>query len=89
MKGIYITAEGKAELEAEKERCINLSNSPNRARDRRTALLSKIRTIEQILESSTVLPVEESWENNGVISIEKKWLFINYPQGVIIKPKKP
>jgi hypothetical protein len=97
MKGIYLTEEGKKEIEAK----IAELEKPaphwdgiyvsERAEER-------IELYEEILESATILPVEEDWSIVGNKSIksliddqveEGKGIFeVHYPNGVIIQPKQ-
>ena len=68
MKGIYLTQEGKQEIENE------IKNLEDRAYN--FNCFSKKEILEEILSSAKILPVEESWEDvrnyktecqNGVI----------------------
>jgi hypothetical protein len=60
MKGIYLSQEGKEQLEAkiaELEKQINLPNHFP------LALSGKLLCLKEILSSAIVLPVEKDWEN--------------------------
>jgi len=87
MKGIYLTQEGKQELEAKITELDKLKREPN------TILTFNeyqriIDVYKKILESATILPVEESW-NDVEFSLDFWFddLVNTYPKGVIIKPK--
>lgn len=84
MKGIYLTQQGKEEIEAkiaELEKIIPLQPAHYVKGEIYTRELLK-----EILSSSTILPVEESWDNvKDMLDINT--LPISYKQGVIIKPK--
>jgi hypothetical protein len=76
MKGIYLTEEGKKDIEAKIAELEKLALDEDRPSFR---MGQKIILLE-ILSSATILPVEESWENvNDLLNI--------YKNGVIIKPK--
>ena len=98
MKGIYLTQEGKREIETlivELEKSADYYESIN-SRHRRGGCLAKIFTLQEILESATILPVEESWEKLEENLLEglhehtklEDVISIDYPNGVIIEPKK-
>lgn len=93
MNGIYLTQEGKQEIEAkiaefEKERFYGSElNSDYR--------IGQQKVWKEILSSATILPVEESWkstvEGDDTYEhyIENIVCFPSvYPNGVIIEPKK-
>jgi hypothetical protein len=64
MKGIYLTTEAKQELEAqivELEAKAEYYKSID-SRHRRGGALAQIFILQEILESATILPVEESWD---------------------------
>ena len=89
MKGIYLTAEAKQEIEAkisilEKENRILKKSGQNCIRN---SVLSKILLLEEILSSATILPVEESWDDFQDIS-DPLYRQEDYPHGVIIQPKQ-
>jgi hypothetical protein len=78
MKGIYLTAEGKKEIEAkiaelEKFAIHKGDTSP------------RIIMLKEILSSAIILPVEEDWNDvyDCIYSCKS-----NYPNGVIIKLKE-
>jgi hypothetical protein len=83
MKGIYLTEEGKQEIEKKIDQLKSTI-------DLTGWVSARITTFEQILSSATILPVEESW-NLSVVSInpfKQGNLKSLYPNGVIIQPKK-
>jgi hypothetical protein len=87
MKGIYLTQEGKQEIEfkiVELETTRKESSSDNN-----DYYLGRMKELKEILSSATILPVEESWgsvklySHSTPISLSK-----DYPNGVIIQPKQ-
>lgn len=90
MKGIYLTQEGKQEIE---DKIIYLQElEENEFIDEFfiNECLSQIRVYKEILASATILLVEKSWddclsntERDDCVHSNK----INYPNGVIIQPK--
>ena len=99
MNGIYLTREGKREIETlivELEKSADYYESIN-SRHRRGGCLAKIFTLQEILSSATILPVEESFyavENKlkyhcGRTGCSKDGATLReYPNGVIIQPKQ-
>jgi hypothetical protein len=96
MKGIYITQDGKQEIEAkiaELERGLKVLSLTEGFKD-----MGKISIYKEILASAIILPVEEDWSIVGNKSIksliddqveEGKGIFeVHYPNGVIIQPKQ-
>jgi hypothetical protein len=87
MKGIYLTPEGKQELEAkiaELDKCIE----DLKDEIMKDYFIGKKTLLEEILSSATILPVEENWSNiifNGEDEVNAE---NNYPNGVIIINKK-
>lgn len=80
MKGIYLTEEGKKEIEAE----INQIESIYKTES--SFLQGRIVSLRDILASATILPVEESWENiKDMLDINT--FPISYKKGVIIESK--
>lgn len=79
MKGIYITEEGKQEIEA---KIAELEIIKKETRD--IYVIGQIYMLKQIISSAIILPVEESWEHidENTHTIPKV-----YPNGVIIQPK--
>jgi hypothetical protein len=85
MNGIYLTEEGKKEIEAKIDEIEKQLNSPSHFP---MALSGKLLCLKEILSSAIILPVEESWNkvdeksDYGLSSEEF------YPQGVVIQPKQ-
>jgi hypothetical protein len=85
MKGIYLTEKSKKEIDAKIVELNNEEWSPYRD--------GQIDVYKEILQSATILPIEESWDN--VLHSTKKHkeydyddaLKIDLPNGVIIQPK--
>jgi hypothetical protein len=79
MKGIYLTQEGKQEIEAKIAELENYTYATQNiwVEGQNSGML---KILEQILSSATILPVEEVWNRP---STNKK-----YPNGVIIQPKQ-
>jgi 1,2-phenylacetyl-CoA epoxidase catalytic subunit len=85
MKGIFLTQEGKQEIEAEYKRFYISYQWQDQMR---------ASFLEEILSSATILPLKESWYD--VLSSTRKHkehdydsaLKIEYQQGVIIQPKQ-
>lgn len=87
MKGIYLTEEAKAEIEAEIKNLEDRAYDSGVNTDRYFNCFSKIEILQEILSSATILPVEKRWQdvkNESLFTkVEEK-----YPNGVIIQPKK-
>jgi hypothetical protein len=83
MKGIYLTEQGKQEIEAK----IALYE---RLQYKSAIHIGELNLLKEILSSATILPVEESWEEifsiHGMSKVITNFSSI-YPQGVIIQPK--
>lgn len=81
MKGIYLTEEGKREIEAKiSELQSELSNDSNPFTS--TDTNSRLSLYKEILSESIVLPVEESWD----MAVDRETILnISYPNGVIIR----
>jgi hypothetical protein len=86
MKGIFLTEEGKQEIET---KIAEIEKQMDKNREFASvfyALSGRNLMLKEILSSATILPVEKSWENvNDMLSINT--LPISYKQGVIIQPK--
>jgi hypothetical protein len=87
MKGIFLTQEGKKEIEAKiayLEKWIQKENDE--------CLLGHWKgekiIYEEILRSSTILPVEESWQDFSESETNFNFNQEHYPNGVIIQPKQ-
>jgi len=83
MKGIYLTQEGKQEIEA---KIAELEDYTYATQDLHLEgnIQGHLYCLKKILSSATILPVEESWESvsDYITSIEQSY----YPNGVIIHP---
>jgi len=93
MKGIYLTQEAKQEIEAkitELEKQLQLvGNLFEDVEHNHNYISNKIKTHKEILESATILPVEESWDEvEFCYECALEDLQETYPQGVIIQPKQ-
>ena len=86
MKGIYLTEEGKKEIEAKIDELEYIFQQTGERFDSRDS--GTYHLLKEILSSATILPVEDSYEVDNVTIIEKRWMFKNYPNGVIIQPKQ-
>jgi hypothetical protein len=97
MKGIYLTEQGKQEIEAkiaELENQLQLvGNLFENIEHNHNYLSTKLRVYKEILSSATILPVEESWESaSDTIDNNQDELLTNclskqFPNGIIIQPK--
>jgi hypothetical protein len=88
MKGIYLTQEGKQEIEdkiAELDKNIKLFDSTMPTLDP-IASKAQLFIFKEILQSATTLPVEESWNNLSNNTLDRANNSEIYPQGVIIQP---
>jgi hypothetical protein len=94
MKGIYLTEEGKQEIEAkiaELDKIILLQPA-----HLVQGFIHRKEFLKEILSSAIVLPVEESWERLEENLLEglhentklEDVIYIDYPKGVIIQPKQ-
>ena len=87
MKGIYLSEQGKKEIEAKIVEIEKLKNDTQATLEWNEAVVM-INVYKKILLSATILPVEESWNkvdeksDYGLSSEEF------YPQGVVIQPKQ-
>jgi len=80
MKGIYLTEEAKQQLEAKIAELTELATSKETMS---ISYIAQHSVYSLILQSSTILPVEESWA-----SFDLRMDIISYPNGVIIQPKQ-
>jgi transcription elongation GreA/GreB family factor len=84
MKGIYLTQEGKQQIEAEIAELEIIRKESSS--DNNDYYLGRIKELKEILESATILPVEESWDD--VYDMLRINTFpIDYKNGVIINKK--
>jgi hypothetical protein len=102
MKGIYLTEEGKKEIEdkiAELEfKTEMIPDVDNRTKSRNPMNLhnlycGELTSYKEILSSATILPVRYNWEQITILdqidsSGTSNLIKIQYPNGVIIKPKE-
>lgn len=87
MKGIYLTQEGKQELEAkiaELDKCIE----DLKDEIMKDYFIGKKTLLEEILSSATILPVEENW-NEFYNNTDSLYRTESYSNGVIIKNQQP
>jgi len=84
MKGIYLTEEGKQEIEAKIAELTELATSKETMS---ISYIAKHSVYSLILQSAIILPIEESWDNIHEEDVAN-WSTLNYPQGVIIQPKQ-
>lgn len=85
MKGIYLTEEGKKDIEdkiAELEEDLKEESNPFIYTD----VSAELNTYKRILCYATIVPIEESWNNCDKNNLLFKQ--VQYPNGVIIKSKK-
>jgi hypothetical protein len=99
MKGIYLTEQGKAEIQA---KIAELKDIIEKYKECKNWMwfdtVGQLEVYKEILSSATILPVEEDWSIVGNKSIksliddqveEGKGIFeVHYPNGVIIQPKQ-
>jgi hypothetical protein len=83
MNGIYLTQEGKAEIEAKIAALEEVKHNCKKWPycDWNEAVVEQ-NIYKKILSSATILPVEESWEHGS------KFTNVKYKQGVIIHSKQ-
>jgi|LakMenE01Jun11ns_1017448.scaffolds.fasta_scaffold9422875_2 hypothetical protein len=85
MKGIYLTEEGKQEIEAKIAKLENYTYATQNIwiEGQNSGMLE---ILEEILSSATILPVD-NWQNvKDMLDINT--LPISYKEGVIIQPKQ-
>jgi hypothetical protein len=87
MKSIYLTQEGKQEIEAKIAELEKCSSDAERIEGFK---LGRLKELNKILSLATILPVEESWKLSVVsITPYKQGLLKSlYKNGVIIQPKQ-
>ena len=80
MKGIYLTEEGKKEIEAKISELSGYKDQPE---------TTQLAVYKEILSSAIIIPVEENWD---FMPYEQKYRTFfaerHYPNGVIIQPNK-
>ncbi len=89
MNGIYLTQEGKQEIEAKIAELEGINVHLMKPSHTLGSLEGRISTLKEILSSATILPVEESWRKCGIVNREEREsVTSDYPNGVIIQPKQ-
>jgi hypothetical protein len=88
MKGIYLTEQGKQEIEAkiaelELNEKIHEKNGFIMGANMNHGFVD---ALKEMLSSATILPVEESWDY--ILNTYKSSVLEHYRQGVIIQPKQ-
>jgi hypothetical protein len=88
MKGIYLTQEGKQEIEARMAKLEDIIEKYKKCKNWMWfGAVGQLEVYKEILASATILPVEESWDN-AIDTHDVENAFNNYyPNGVIIQPK--
>jgi hypothetical protein len=85
MKGIYLTEEGKKEIEAKIAELEKYDYGDARLNG---ALEGDLYRLKEILSSATILAAEESWEESTYPAVLpfylKQQLENNYPNGLVI-----
>jgi hypothetical protein len=86
MNGIYLTQEGKQEIEA---KIAELEDYTYATQDLHLegCIKGHLYCLKEILSSAIVLPVEESW-NDFYNNSDSLYNQEDYPNGVIIQPKQ-
>jgi len=93
MKGIYLTEEGKKEIEAKIDELEDVKFNCKTDYEWNETLIEQ-NVYKKILSSATIIPVEKSYNDiqhfetseHGTI-IRKHFLMANYSNGIIIQPK--
>ena len=84
---IYLTKEGKQEIEAEIKQLTEMIDFKGRNfLDISKEHIYKRKLLKELLESATILPFEESWDNCDKNNLLYRQ--IQYPNGIIIQPKQ-
>ena len=87
MKGIYLTEEGKKEIEAEIKRLAEMEDIKSVVNYQIQGDLYRLR---EILKHAILLPTEKSWDKAVPNGIEEDTIFDyiqdKFKQGVIIQP---
>lgn len=86
MNGIYLTEQGKKEIEA-KIKQLDAFVIDDDQFIIKAKVATNIYCLNEILASATILPVEESWKIVAVQTMISP-VTESYPQGVIIQPKQ-
>jgi hypothetical protein len=97
MKGIYLTEQGKQEIEAKiaELESVNKVEIENKWEVKAGITFGCILMLNEILSSATILPVEENWVDLDNKAFEEEFKFHQhlynsrkYPNGVVIQPKQ-
>jgi hypothetical protein len=87
MKGIYLTEQGKAEIQAkiaELESGLKVLSLTEGFKD-----MGKISIYKEILSSATILAAEESWSDMQILNNDNlEYVKSKFANGVIIQPKQ-
>lgn len=91
MKGIYLSEEGKKEIEAKIAELESISPLDRLCYDGMIEVEERV--YKEILSSATILPVEESWERLSLKTVGSTHavpsaIVEKFEQGVIIQPKQ-
>ena len=87
MKGIYLTEEGKQELESQIYALEEYKDSDICKDPRDWSFVSGKQSILKEILSSAILPVEENWDDVFSKTFSQAFITQDYPNGVIIQPK--
>jgi hypothetical protein len=90
MKGIYLTQEGKQEIEAKIAELEKFYMTARKVGVTMERIDWEIQYLKEILSSATILPVEESYKNIKSMyhhNTMREDFEYKYPNGVIIQPK--
>jgi hypothetical protein len=87
MKGIYLTEQGKQEIEAKIVELEEYKDSDICKDPRDWSFVSGKQAMLKEILSSTILPVEESWDDVFSKTFSQAFITQDYPNGVIIQPK--
>ena len=83
MKGIYLTEEGKKQIESKISELEYIFLQDGERFDTRDS--GKYNIYKEILSSATILPEEESWDGSILDPKDSKYVQKQYPNGVIMK----
>ena len=90
MKGIYLTQEGKQEIEDEIKNLEDMAYASGVNTEHYFKCFSKIELLQEILYFATVLPAEDSWDDvheEDIEKLAKKYVDDNYPHYTNLKEK--
>jgi hypothetical protein len=94
MKGIYLTEEGKKEIEIRIAKINSkLEDLTEEVWENLDKIQAELHVLEEVLSSATILPVEDNWDEIRLLDIidssgTGNLTKAKYPNGVIIKPKE-